>query len=126
MVPRQRLVQPALPHDDEGDAVDDRPAFIGPHRVQVDPLKEQPLRRRDDHDAIIGAKVAQQIEKGAPMGRLFQGVSQLDQDPTRRDEAARKMGRKLDSRPMMLVARVQQREVIRDIRKDDSHSFGVP
>ena len=123
----QRFRQTFPVHDDEGNAIRQRPFLVASLSVKTHSFSQQMIRARHDGNVRVGLYVRMQLdENGSPKGRFCPSVRRFGQDPARgHDPAGERLGER-DCPGMCRASGIEQGKEIKGVRKDSPHRFGVP
>lgn len=120
------ILQGTIFHYQEGNAVGQRPVLVGAAREEIEPPVKKVLIGRDNCNAVVGLQVSQKREKEWPVCGLGHGIRQLDDYPSGCHGRSVEFGRPLRGRRVVLVERIDQRQIIGRVGENRFYFLGVP
>lgn len=86
IVRRESVGEYAVFHHDEREAVGEAPLFVGPFSKEGERSRVQPLGGRDYLDLLVALHCVEQLDGGPAVALPCEGVADLQNDRSRRDE----------------------------------------
>ncbi len=113
-------------HDQEREAVGERPVLVRPVAVADAPRRKALVSSDDDGGVRIGLHRLQELNEDAAVRTARQEVGGFDEHVLAGHDAVMMIARQLDRPRVQAVARIRQRHVERSVRKHGRHDRGCP